>query len=102
MTTQGRARSRAPCYALNVSQPLALDKAVEALQRDPTHVVRARVGHLTVELRAVSDSPPETERSAAEMLREIGRWEGETYEELVALLAGVRQRTSRPVPDLDR
>jgi len=50
----------------------------------------------------VSDSPPETERSAAEMLREIGRWEGETYEELVALLAGVRQRTTRAVPDLDR
>ncbi|MGD0674037.1 MAG: hypothetical protein ABSC94_01380 [Polyangiaceae bacterium] len=50
----------------------------------------------------MSDSPPEAERSGAEALREIGCWEGETYDELVALLAGVRQRTSRSVPDLDR
>jgi len=85
-----------------VNQPLALDQAIEALKRDPTHSVRARVGDLTVELRAVSDSTQAVERSAADALREIGRWEGETYEELVALFAGVRQRTSRPVPNLDR
>jgi len=57
---------------------------------------------MTVELRAVPDSPPAIERSAADALREIGPWEGETYDELVALFAGVRQRTSRLVPDLDR
>jgi hypothetical protein len=85
-----------------VSEPLALDQAVEALKRDPTHAVRARVGDMTVELRAVPDSPPATERSAADALREIGPWEGETYDELVALFAGVRQRTSRLVPDFDR
>jgi hypothetical protein len=85
-----------------VSQPLALDQAVEALKRDPTHTVRARVGDLTVELRAVQDTTHPVERSATDALREIGRWEGETYEELVALFAGVRQHTSRPVPDLDR
>ncbi|MDP9002573.1 MAG: hypothetical protein M3O46_20990 [Myxococcota bacterium] len=85
-----------------MSQSLALDQAVEALKRDPTHAVRARVGDMTVELRAVPDSPPAAERSAADALREIGPWEGETYEELVALFAGVRQRISRPVPDLDR
>ncbi len=85
-----------------MSQPLALDQALEALKRDPTHTVRARVGELTVELRAVTDSPAELERSAADTLREIGRWEGETYEELVSLFAGVRQRTSRAVPHLER
>jgi hypothetical protein len=57
---------------------------------------------MTVELRAVPDSPPVVGRSAADALREVGPWEGETYEELVALFAGVRQRTSRVVPDLDR
>jgi hypothetical protein len=67
-----------------VSQHLALDQAVEALKRDPTHTVRARVGDMTVELRAVPDSPRATERSAADALREIGPWEGETYDELVA------------------
>ena len=85
-----------------MSQPLALDQALEALKRDPTHAVRARVGEMTVELRAVPDSPTTVERSAADTLREIGRWEGETYEELVSLFAGVRQRTSRAVPDLER
>jgi hypothetical protein len=85
-----------------VGQPLALDQAVEALKRDPTRAVRARVGDMTVELRAVPDSPPAVERSADDALREVGPWEGETYEELVALFAGVWQRTSRLVPDLDR
>ena len=84
-----------------VSQPLALDQAVEALRRDPTQAVRARVGDMTVELRAVLGSPPAVERSAADALREVGPWEGETYEELVALFGSVRQRTSRLVPDLD-
>jgi hypothetical protein len=85
-----------------VSQPLALDQAVEALKRDPTHAVRVRVGDMTVELRAVAESPSAPERTVAEVLREVGPWEGETYDELVALFADVRQRTSRPVPDLDR
>ena len=84
-----------------MSQPLALDQAVEALKLDPTHTVRARVGDMTVELRAVPDSPPTPERTVGEVLREVGPWEGESYEELVALFADVRQRTSRPVPDLD-
>ncbi len=90
------------CYTCRVSQHLALDQAVEALKRDPTHAVRARVGDLTVELRAVPDSPPEVERSAADALREIGPWEGESYDQLVALFAGIRQYTSRHVPDFDR
>lgn len=78
-----------------MDQPLAIDQAVEALKRDPTHTVRVRVGDMTVELRAVPDSPPAPERTAAEVLREVGPWEGETYDELVALFADVRQRPSR-------
>jgi hypothetical protein len=85
-----------------VSQPLALEQAVEALKRDPTHAVRARIGDMTVELRAVLEAPLSAERSAAEVLGEIGPWEGESYDELVTLFADVRQRSSRSVPDLDR
>jgi hypothetical protein len=71
-------RTSTPATLQSVSQPIALDQAVEALRRDPTHAVRARVGDMTVELRAVSDSPAVVERSAADALREIGSWEGET------------------------
>jgi hypothetical protein len=78
-----------------VSNRLSLDEAVEALMRDPTHAVRARLGDMIVELRVVPKSPPKPERSAAEVLREVGPWEGESYEELVELFAGVRQRGSR-------
>ena len=85
-----------------MNYPLALDQAVEALKRDPTHAVRARVGDMTVELRAVPDAAPAIERSAADALREIGPWEGETYDELVELFGGIRQRSARTVPDLDR
>ena len=47
-----------------------------------------------------SNESPEGD-SAADALRAIAPWEGESYEELVELFADVRQRTSRPVPDLD-
>jgi len=33
----------------------ALEQALEALKRDPTHPVRARVDDLTVELRAIAE-----------------------------------------------
>ena len=51
---------------------------------------------MTVELRAVADSRRlAIERSAADALREIGPWEGETYDELVALFAGGRKHVRR-------
>lgn len=79
-----------------VSQPLPLDEAIQALRRDPTHPVLVKVDDegLTVEVRAV-EAAQSPKRSA---LREIGRWEGETGDELDALF--VRQRSSRQVPDL--
>ena len=87
----------AVCYAAEGEPATTLDQAIQALRRDPTHPVRARVDEgLTVELRAVEavESP---KRSAADVLREIGRWEAETGDELEALF--VRQRSSRQVPD---
>ena len=52
---------------------------------------------LTVELRAVpADSQPK--RSAADVFRELGRWKGETGDELDGLF--VRQPSNRRVPDL--
>lgn len=83
-----------------MSQPLPFDEAIEALKRDPTHPVRVRVDEeLMVEVRAVAgvEAP---RKSVADVLREIGRWEGETGEELDALFSDVRQRSNRPVADL--
>lgn len=76
-----------------------LDEALAALKRDPTKPVRARVGDLTVELRAV----PETraDRSAADLFEEIGPWEGETTEELLAFFDEARRMgASRRIPNL--
>lgn len=94
-TVRASSATPATCYTSAVSNPLSLDEAVEALTRDPTHAVRARLGEMIVELRVVPGSPPTPERSAAEVLRDVGPWEGESYEELVNLFAGVRQRDSR-------
>ena len=81
-----------------MSQAQHLDEAIEALRRDPTQSVRVEVDKgLTVELRAVSsDSQPK--QSAADVFRELGRWEGETGDELDGLF--VRQPSNRRVPDL--
>jgi hypothetical protein len=88
-----------------VSQPLPLDEAIQALKRDPTHPVRVRVDEeLTVEVRALlvtgeeARAPVAEKKTAADLLREIGRWEGETGSELDALFT--RQPGNRPVPDM--
>jgi hypothetical protein len=78
-----------------VNDSLSLDQAVDALTRDPTQPVSARVGGMIVELRVVPNLSPTAVRSVADVLREVGSWEGESYEELVDLFAGVRQRSSR-------
>jgi hypothetical protein len=81
-----------------VSQALPLDEAIQALRRDPTHPVLVKVDDwLTVEVRAVEPAEAR-KRSAADVFREIGRWEGETGAELDALFS--RQRSNRQVPDL--
>ncbi|HMR74073.1 MAG TPA: hypothetical protein PKD61_03145 [Polyangiaceae bacterium] len=81
-----------------MSQPLRLDEAIQALRRDPTQSVRVKLDDgLTVEVRAVEPVRPPG-RTAAEAFRAIGRWEGETGDELAALFA--RQHSNRQVPDL--
>lgn len=81
-----------------VSQPLSLDEAIQALKRDPTHTVRVKIDEaLTVEVRAV-DVAARVKRTIGDLLREVGRWEGETGADLDALF--VRQRSNRQVPDL--
>lgn len=87
-----------------VSQPLPLDEAIQALRRDPTHPVVVKVDDaLTVEVRAVEPANEGSavaakKKTAADVFREIGRWQGETGAELDALF--VRQRSNRQVPDL--
>ena len=77
----------------------SIEEAVERLKRDPTRSVRAKIGDVTVEVRAVTEEA--TERSAASVFAEIGPWEGETAEELLALLAEARHRGGqRSVPEL--
>ena len=76
-----------------------IEEAVEQLRRDPTRPVRARIGELTIEVTAVAEEA--SERSAASVFAEIGPWEGETTEELLAILAEARHRGGqRPVSDL--
>ena len=76
-----------------------IEEAVEQLKRDPTQPVRTRVGDLTIEVRAVAE--PTSGRTAAAVFAELGPWEGETTEELLAILAQARHRGGqRPVPEL--
>lgn len=76
-----------------------IEEAVEQLRRDPTQPVRTRVGDLTIEVRAVPEPGPQ--RSAADVFAELGPWEGETTEEILAILAEARRRGGHPrVPEL--
>jgi hypothetical protein len=84
-----------------VSRTVSFDEAVEALKRDPARAVRARIGDMTVEVRVVPAQAPRPSGTAADALRAIGCWEGETHEELVALFANVRQRPSPSEPHMD-
>ena len=49
-----------------------IEEVVEQLKRDPSHPVRARLGGLTVEVRAVAELP--AAKSAADLFAEIGPW----------------------------
>jgi hypothetical protein len=81
-----------------MSSQLPLEEALEALRRDPTHPVRVRVDdELTVEVRAVEQEPAH-KRTVGDVLREIGRWEGETGPTLDALFE--RQVGNRRVPPM--
>jgi hypothetical protein len=53
-----------------------LEEAIQRLRSDPLHPVEAIIDDLRVELRV---TPP---RSATDVFREIGPWEGESTDEL--------------------
>lgn len=64
----------------------SLEETIQWLRHDPVHPVEAIVGDLRVELRVKAP------RSAADLFREIGPWEGESTEELLKLLKEERRR----------
>jgi hypothetical protein len=85
---------------VEVALPGTIEEAIVQLRRDPTRSVRAEVDGLTVELRRV-DAEPEAGELAADVFREIGPWEGESYEEIRAILTEARREGARrSVPDL--
>lgn len=71
----------------------SLEEAIEQLRHDPVHPVEAVVGDLRVEVRVKAP------RSAADLFREIGPWEGESTEDLVQRLANERRRGGLLVED---
>ena len=64
----------------------SLEEAIQRLRHDPVHPVEAIVGDLRVEIRVKAP------RSAADLFREIGPWEGEPTEELWKRLEEERRR----------
>ena len=76
-----------------------LEQALEQLKKDPTKPVRAEVGNLTVEVRAVGAVG--RDGTAAEAFASLGPWAGESTEELLTFLADARRKGGRrPVPAL--
>ncbi len=80
-------------------EDVTLEEVVAQLKRDPGHPVRAKVGDLTIEVRAVAGQG--AGKSAADVLAELGPWAGESTEEILHLLAEARRRGGqRSVPEL--
>jgi hypothetical protein len=61
-----------------------LEAAIEELRQDPERVITAEIGGLVIELHCKG------RRTAGDVFREIGPWEGETQEELTGLLRQAR------------
>ena len=68
-----------------------IEEAVAALRRDPDQPVTAEIDGLVIELRHKANSTRRTRRTADDVFREVGSWEGETYEEMTELLRASRQ-----------
>lgn len=78
---------------------VTLEEVVAQLKKDPGQPVRARVGDLTIEVRAVDEQG--AAKSAAEVFAELGPWAGESTDEILHLLAEARRSGGqRSVPEL--
>ncbi len=78
---------------------VTLDEVVAELKKHPGRPVRARVGDLTIEVRAIDEQ--EAARSAADVFAEVGPWSGESTEEILHLLAEARASGGQcPVEEL--
>jgi len=81
------------------AKPTTIEDALAVLKRDPTRPVRVHVDavDMDVELRAVKASTPQI--PLGDYLASLGPWEGETTEELLALLReGRRMGGSKEPP----
>ena len=70
--------------------PKALEEALAQLRRDPSRPVRAHLGELDVELRAV---PPAQRRGPGlgTRMAALGPWQGESTEEIIRILREGRE-----------
>lgn len=66
-----------------------LQTAVEALRRDPGHPVQVQIDDLDIELRVLG--PKERPADLGEFLADLGPWEGESLDELLARLREARK-----------
>jgi hypothetical protein len=69
-----------------------LQEAFEQLRRRPDRPVEAQIGGLLVEMRV------KPQRSAADIFREIGPWEGESTVDLMGRLEEERRRGGTKEP----
>lgn len=69
-----------------------IEDALELLRMRPERPVEAEVGGLLIEMRV------KPRRSAADLFREIGVWEGESNDELAGRLRDERQRGGAKEP----
>jgi hypothetical protein len=86
-------------YNREVDVRKTLEEALQELRQEPGRPVRARVEGMVVEVRVVPEVA--AGRSAADAFAEVGPWQGETTEEIMAILAEARREgSSRGVPKL--
>ena len=69
-----------------------LDEAVAQLERDPEHAVTAEVSGMVIELRCRGH------RTAADVFKEVGPWEGESQQELTDFLRQARRNGGSEEP----
>ena len=69
-----------------------IEDALELLRREPERLVEAELEGLLIEMRV------KPRRSAADLFREIGVWEGETSDELIERLQQERRHGGSKEP----